>query len=58
MWKQYQDSITGEQGRPAKSKRYPVPIGQEMFSNPDHARELIQADWKNYWVPTHVKPSH
>ena len=58
MWAQYQDSITGELARSGKSKRYKLPMGQEMFSDPDHARELMQADWKNNWVPTHVKPGH
>jgi hypothetical protein len=58
MWRHYQDSITGEHGRSDRNKRYPVPMGQEMFSNPDHARQLMQADWRTNWAPAHVHPQY
>lgn len=56
MWKHFQDSITGEHGRSASKKRYKIPMGQELFTNPDNARALMQADWQTNWAPSHVKP--
>ena len=49
MWAHYKDSITGEHHR--RQKRYPVPIGQEMFVNPANARALVQADFQTWVEP-------
>lgn len=54
MWSHFTDSVLGEHNRPASRKRYPVPMGQETFTNPDHARELLHADWQNNWIPTRL----
>jgi hypothetical protein len=59
MWGHFKDAIQGDHNRAAKAKRYPVPMGQEAFTNPDHARALLDADWKANWIPKHlaeVKP--
>jgi hypothetical protein len=66
MWRHYKDSVHGEaHGRKVrdpkqhgkkivdKSKRYTSgtpPLGQEMFLNPEHARELFQENWKSVWM--------
>jgi hypothetical protein len=49
MWAHFKDSISGEHHRSARQKRYPVPMGQEMFVNPDNARTLLQTDFQT-WV--------
>jgi hypothetical protein len=56
MWAHFKDSITGEHSRPRAQKRYPVPMGQETFTNPEHARELLHADWQTNWIsnPTYL----
>lgn len=52
MWRHYIDSIQGDHFRTGKAKRYPVPMGQEMFVNPENARRLMQQDWQTNWIPT------
>ncbi|HSK00267.1 MAG TPA: hypothetical protein VK932_03460, partial [Kofleriaceae bacterium] len=52
MWAHFKDSITGEHHR--TQKRYPVPMGQESFTNPDNARTLLHADWTTSWIPTRL----
>lgn len=59
MWAHFKDAVLGDHNRAQKDKRYPVPMGQEAFTNPDHARALLYADWKTNWIPNHlgeVKP--
>lgn len=59
MWAHFKDAVLGDHTRSAKDKRYPVPMGQECFTNPGHARSLLDADWKTNWIPKHlseVKP--
>ena len=53
MWAHYPDSISGERGRSRRSRRYHVPIGQEMFVSPANARALVQADFPR-WVQHRV----
>jgi len=48
MWYQYYNSIYTEHHNPTEG-RYPVPMGQEVFVNPDRARELLHADWVR-WI--------
>lgn len=55
MWSHFKDAITGEHGRAARDHRYPVPMGQETFVNPGHARELLYADWTANWIPTRLR---
>ena len=55
MWNHFRDSVAGEHQRPRRQKRYPVPMGQETFVNPDHARALLQADWTSFWIPRHLR---
>jgi peptidoglycan hydrolase-like protein with peptidoglycan-binding domain len=60
MWAHYKDSISNEHKRGAKSKRYDVQIGKEMFLNPDNAAALLHQDWTANWIPTRlskVKPA-
>jgi hypothetical protein len=59
MYAHFKDAILGDHKRADKDKRYPVPMGQEAFVNPNHARALLDADWKTNWIPKHlaeVKP--
>jgi hypothetical protein len=59
MYVHFKDAILGDHKRAGKDKRYPVPMGQEAFVNPDHARALLDTDWKTNWIPKHlaeVKP--
>ncbi|HEY7030811.1 MAG TPA: peptidoglycan-binding domain-containing protein [Thermomicrobiales bacterium] len=54
MWEHYKDSISAEAHRGAKSKRYGVQIGKEMFINPDNAAALLHEDWKTHWIPSRL----
>jgi hypothetical protein len=54
MWAHFKDAILGDHGRAQKSKRYPVPMGQETFTNPDNARALLDSDWKTNWIPKNL----
>jgi hypothetical protein len=47
-----QDSISDEHYR--REKRYPVPMGQECFTDPDHARTLLHDDRAANWIPTRL----
>lgn len=61
MWSHYKDSVQAERSRSAAHKRYTVPIGQEMFVNPENAKALLHADWTTNWIPEKlklVKPPH
>jgi hypothetical protein len=53
MWKHYKKSI-GTKSEYAKN-HYSIPIGREMFINPSNAQNLLQDDWKNKWIPAHLK---
>ncbi|HEX4418667.1 MAG TPA: DUF4157 domain-containing protein [Kofleriaceae bacterium] len=53
MWSHFKDAVLEDHQRP--QKRYPVPMGQESFTNPDHARQLLYADWKTNWIPDRLK---
>ena len=58
MYAHFKDAILGDHKR--AKKRYPVPMGQETFTNPDHARSLLSADFQTVWMPLHlaeVKPA-
>lgn len=60
MWAHFKDAILGDHKRTGKNKRYPVPMGQETFTNPDNARALLDTDWRTHWIPDHlaeVKPA-
>jgi hypothetical protein len=48
MWSHFKDSVIAEHNRAASAKRYPLPMGQECFVNPDHARQLLHADWQTW----------
>jgi hypothetical protein len=52
MWTHYMDSIHYEHFR--EEKRYELPMGQETFIEPDHARALLHADWEATWIPEHL----
>jgi hypothetical protein len=59
MYAHFKDAIKGEHHRAGKDKRYPVPMGQETFTNPSNARALLNTDWQTHWIPKHlaaVKP--
>src|ERR1044072_1156811 len=51
MWEHYKDSVGKEHKRPKKDKRYDVPMGQEMFIDPDNAKELFHNDWNSNLIP-------
>jgi hypothetical protein len=51
MWAHYFDSIYTEHHR--TQKRYEIPLGQEVFINPDNARMLLQANWVA-WIQDHI----
>lgn len=60
MWSHFKDAINTEHGRSSKAKVFPVPMGQECFANPDHARTLLHDDWTTRWIPSRlasVKPA-
>lgn len=54
MWSHFKDSISDEHHRAARDKRYPVPIGREMFINLANARTLVRADWTSNWIPSRL----
>jgi hypothetical protein len=59
MYVHFKDAILGDHKRADKDKRYPVPMGQESFTNPSNARALLNTDWQTNWIPKHlaeVKP--
>ena len=59
MWAHFKDAILGDHQRSASDKRFTVPMGQESFVNPSHARELLHDDWTKSWISDHldaVKP--
>ncbi len=31
-----------------------VPMGQEMFVNPENAGRILRDDWKNRWIDQHI----
>jgi hypothetical protein len=51
MWAHFFDSIYTEHHR--TQKRYEIPLGQEVFINPDNARTLLQANWVA-WIQDHI----
>ena len=55
MWAHFKDSVQTEHGRKDDQKRYSVPMGQEMFVNPDNARQLFHNDWTTNWIPNRLK---
>jgi peptidoglycan hydrolase-like protein with peptidoglycan-binding domain len=58
MWEHFRDSITGEHSQSFSEKRFKddeykdgyVPMGQEIFVNPDNAGRLLRKDWQDYWT--------
>lgn len=63
MWDHFRDSIDEEQHRLTRGepRRYAertgneeFEMGQEMFLHPERARELLHADWEEYWLPNHL----
>lgn len=55
MWAHYKDSISKEHHRGKDEKKYPVPIGREMFLNPDNARQLLHENWTREWIDKRLK---
>jgi hypothetical protein len=62
MWEHFRDSITGEHSRGFSKKRFKddeyeggyVPMGQEIFVDPDNAGRLLRKDWQDYWTEQRI----
>ena len=62
MWAHFRDSITGEHSRSVRHKRFKddnykdgyVPMGQEIFVNPDNAGRILRKDWQDRWLKQNI----
>ena len=62
MWEHFRDSITNEHSRSVNNKRFKddsykdgyVPMGQEIFVNPDNAGRILRKDWQDRWIEQNI----
>ncbi len=55
MWAHFKDAVLGEHNRTDKQKRFSRPMGQEIFVDPNGARELLHNDWTQNWIPSRIQ---
>jgi hypothetical protein len=62
MWDHFRDSITNDHSRSLSHKQFKddkyqdgyVPMGQEIFVDPENAGRLLRNDWQDHWIEQRI----